>query len=568
MCLACVFDSALADSSAGEEELTTDAGNGFRDLSPPAGGTFGKYRLKKELGSGGMGVIWEAEDTSLRRTVAIKMIRGFAFSSASERQRFQREATAVAQLDHPNIVPIYEVGEIEGQPYFAMKQLTGGTLSARLAEGAMDQRKAAMIMKKLAQAIAQAHERGILHRDLKPDNVLFDHAGKPHLSDFGLAKMLDEGDGLTLTTAHVGTPHYMSPEQARGRAKDITAASDVWGAGALLFHMLTGRTPFGGESSGEILHHVANDSPRPMDDAIPAIDKDLRTLCLRCLERDPEQRVPNADFLAKELSRWLKGQPIATKEAPLATKAWRWIRQKPLMKAALLLGLLLMTFAAVSLPQKRGGDASLDAGRASEHMIKYGDTISLRNLSNDEFLDTCGYVINSELGTILNSQNLFVFTSDILNRGDRPTGTWLIESSTGIGYGTPLSFGDRIHLKNLYPEAGWLDNCGLLVDLPLYHKFVASQQAAVSTSSYRGEVDGTDTWIVRSPQGKTGPLKVGGAVVLESTFAGGGHLNAAGKASSISEFTAGFENISSIVFVSKKGEAAGPSGQWKVEKTK
>ncbi len=334
-CLACVFESALTGGTGSQEEESGMAsGGGFGDFAPPAVGVFGKYRLNKELGSGGMGVIWEAEDTSLHRTVAIKMIRGFAFSSAGDRQRFQREATAVAQLDHPNIVPIYEVGEIEGQPYFAMKRLAGGTLSARLVNGAMDQREAAVVMQKLAGAIAHAHERGVLHRDLKPDNVLFDKSGEPYLTDFGLAKMLDDGDGLTLTTAHVGTPHYMSPEQARGRAKDITAASDVWGAGALLFHMLTGGTPFTGDSSGEIFHNVANEKPRSMDDAVPAVDKDLRTLCLRCLERDPGKRLPSAEVLADELARWLDGRSIETK----STKA----RHRPLRTVALLIGLLVI----------------------------------------------------------------------------------------------------------------------------------------------------------------------------------------------------------------------------------
>ena len=168
VCLACAFESALTCGTRNPEaEPAPASGGGFGDFAPLRGGLSGKYRLNKELGSSGMGVIWEAEDTSLHRTVAIKMIRGFAFSGARERQRFQREVTAVAQLDHPHIVPVYESGEIDGQPYFAMNRLTGGTLSARMANGPMDQREAAAIMEELARAMARAHGRGVLHRDLK-----------------------------------------------------------------------------------------------------------------------------------------------------------------------------------------------------------------------------------------------------------------------------------------------------------------------------------------------------------------------------------------------------------------
>ena len=201
-----------------------------------------------------MGVVWEAEDTSLGRTVALKMIRGFAFSTDGEKQRFHAEAKAVAQLDHPDIVPIYEVGEIEDQPYFTMKLLEGGTLSQHLQDGPLGARDASVIMEKVARAIHHAHERGVLHRDIKPNNVLIDAVSEPYLADFGLAKLLDSSTGLTLNHAHVGTPQYMSPEQAWGSASDITPASDVWAAGALFYHMLAGRIPFPGTSSGEILY--------------------------------------------------------------------------------------------------------------------------------------------------------------------------------------------------------------------------------------------------------------------------------------------------------------------------
>ena len=291
-CLACLLGDALTAETLHQDkrEGNLASSSGFGDLVSMEAGEFGKYLLRRKLGQGGMGIIWEAEDTTLQRMVALKMIRGFAFSTDSERQRFKTEASAVARLDHPNIVPIYEIGEIEDQPYFSMKLLHGGTLSTRLKTGAVEPREAATIMEKLARAIHHAHERGVLHRDLKPDNVLLDEDGEPYLTDFGLAKMLDSTNGLTLTHAQIGTPQYMSPEQARGHASDISAASDVWAAGALFYHMLTGCLPFPGTSSGEILDRVSNETPRPMEPSQDGqIDEPLETLCLLCLQKDPAQ---------------------------------------------------------------------------------------------------------------------------------------------------------------------------------------------------------------------------------------------------------------------------------------
>ncbi len=221
--------AALEVDDAPSDDAPNTPGSGFGDFAPKHAADFGNYSLRHKLGEGGMGVIWEAEDISLHRVVALKMIRGFAFSTDGERRRFHTEARAVAQLDHPNIVPIYEVGEYEGQPFFSMELLQGGTLSARLRQGPMEAREAVVMMEKLARAIHHAHERGVLHRDLKPDNVLVDADGEPYLSDFGLAKLLDSSTGMTRTHALIGTPQYMSPEQASGRSADITAASDVWG---------------------------------------------------------------------------------------------------------------------------------------------------------------------------------------------------------------------------------------------------------------------------------------------------------------------------------------------------
>lgn len=320
-----------------------------------------------------MGIIWEAEDTSLQRVVALKMIRGFAFSSDSERQRFRAEANAVAQLDHPNIVPVYEVGEIDDQPYFSMKLLQGGTLSQSLQDGALEARDAAAIMEKLARAIHHAHGRGVLHRDLKPDNVLLGESGEPYLTDFGLAKLLDSSSALTLTHAHIGTPQYMSPEQARGRACDITATSDVWAAGALLFHTLTGRLPFPGSSSGEIFDRVAHAEPASMQSEARPVDKELETLCLRCLEKEPARRLCSAEELADELGRWLKGEAIHSRPATRIERA----RRHPWHVALSAAVLLVAAGTAASLFLASGGRFGAPAPQsADEQPLKAGDSFA------------------------------------------------------------------------------------------------------------------------------------------------------------------------------------------------
>lgn len=344
VCLACLFDDALHAENSDVEEIS------FGDFAPLTAGTFGKYILRQKLGEGGMGVIWEAEDTTLQRVVALKMIRGFAFSADSEKQRFQAEASAIAQLDHPHIVPVYEVGEIDEQPYFSMKLLKGGSLSQRVKKGAMDDQEAAAIMEKLSRAIHHAHGRGVLHRDLKPSNVLLDESGEPHLTDFGLAKLQDSSMGLTVTHAQIGTPQYMSPEQARGRARDITPASDVWGAGALFYRLLCGRLPFPGSGAGEILDRIANEDPEPMQSSPEEqIDKQLETLCMRCLQKDPAQRLPSAEFLADELSRWLSGEPIES--APLHRRPAK--RKRGLLAAVVTVMACLLVPVAIHLSPSR-----------------------------------------------------------------------------------------------------------------------------------------------------------------------------------------------------------------------
>src|SRR5262249_11026560 len=260
---------------------------------------------------------YKARQVSLNRLVALKLIKDAEFASESDRLRFQNEAEAVAQLDHPQIVPIYEVGESRGRRYFSMKLIAGTSLDKHLADFMADPRAAARLVAVVAEAVQHAHERGILHRDLKPANILMDERGEPHVTDFGLAKRITADGALTLSGAILGTPQYMSPEQARGNKGPNTTATDVYGLGSILYALLTGRAPFTPGSLSEALDLVRLRPPEPPSRQNPRVPRDLEVICLKCLEKEPSRRYPGARALAEDLSRWLEGRPIAARPVGL-----------------------------------------------------------------------------------------------------------------------------------------------------------------------------------------------------------------------------------------------------------
>jgi WD40 repeat protein/predicted Ser/Thr protein kinase len=305
-----------------------------------------EYEILQLLGRGGMGVVYKARQVQLDRLVALKMIRAGAHASPQEMYRFESEARAVAQLQHPNIVQVYDVGQREGRMFFALELVEGGSLQARLNGAPLPPRNAAEMTHVLAGAVHFAHEKGIIHRDLKPANVLLMPDGAPKITDFGLAKSLHEDDSQTQTGAVLGTPSYMSPEQAQGLSRDIGPAADVYSLGAIFYELLTGRPPFRGQTTMDTLNQVQHTEPVPPRRLQPAIPPDLETICLKCLRKEPGKRYDSAAALAEDLRRFLNREPIKARPVGVSERLVKWARRRPAV-AGLLAVLALVVVAAL-----------------------------------------------------------------------------------------------------------------------------------------------------------------------------------------------------------------------------
>jgi WD40 repeat protein len=299
------------------------------------------YELIEEIGRGGMGIVFRARHVRLGRVVALKMIIGGALARPDDLARFENEAAAAAQLQHPNIVALYEVGAHDNQPYFSMEYISGTSLAGRVLLGPLPGRRAAAYLEATARAVHYAHGRGILHRDLKPGNILLDESDQPKVSDFGLAKLMSTDSGQTRTGAVLGTPSYMSPEQAAGR-KDLGPGADVYSLGAILYELLTGRPPFAGETPLATINLVAEQEPLSPRLLNPAVDVDLETICLKCLEKDPRRRYASAGELADDLHRYLVGEPITARRLGPLGRAVKWCRRQPAWATTIALSLLAL----------------------------------------------------------------------------------------------------------------------------------------------------------------------------------------------------------------------------------
>lgn len=357
------------------------AGKGLKRTLPNIPG----YEILGILGQGGMGVVFKARQVGLKRLVALKMIRG-AQASEAELRRFTTEAEAIGRFQHPNIVQIYDIGEFQGEPYFSLELVDGGSLEKHVGGNPQPVRWAAGLAAELADAIGYAHDRNIIHRDLKPANVLLTTDHRPKVTDFGLAKRLEEDDGGTQTGTVMGTPSYMAPEQASG-AKDLGPAADVYSLGAILYDLLTGRPPFKGSTIMETLDQVRKLEPVPPRALQPTMPRDLETICLKCLQKDPRRRYATAGEMAADLRRHLDGKPILARPVGRAERAWRWARRNPAWAAAIAgVSLLLLGWAATATAQfyeirqaKKTSDQNRDTAEFNERQAKTNAELARQN---------------------------------------------------------------------------------------------------------------------------------------------------------------------------------------------
>ena len=344
LCPSCLLTNTLDIEERGDERAFWED----EPAAAPTGRGFSHFELIEELGRGGMGTVYRARDHVTGRIIALKVLQAHHLNEPDLIQRFRSEVRAVTSLDHRHILPIHEVGEHDGIPFFSMKLATGGSLAQHLDNYLGKPRKAALLVAKIARGVQHAHEHGILHRDLKPGNILLDDAGEPYVCDFGLAKWLNDDRRLTVTSAVLGTPHYIAPEQANGKS-NLTISADIYSLGAVLYELLTGRPPFVGETVMDTLRQASQDTPAKPSSIVNHTPRDLETVCLKTLEREPTARYKTAAALADDLENWLSGRPIRARPVSAAEQLWRWARRNPLPAAlGLILAIAITTLAVGS----------------------------------------------------------------------------------------------------------------------------------------------------------------------------------------------------------------------------
>jgi serine/threonine protein kinase len=317
------------------------------EIDDKCGERFGNYELLEEIARGGMGVVYKARQIGLNRTVALKMIRQGRLSSVDDKRRFRAEAELAAHLRHPNIVAIYDVGEHDGHPYFSMDYVEGTNLAALVADNPLPAKRAAGYVKAVAEAVQYAHMQDLLHRDLKPSNILIDAADRVRITDFGLARRLNHDSSLTCTGQLLGTPSYMSPEQTAGKHEALGPASDIYSLGVVLYELITGRPPFRAANPLDTLLQIKHNEPVSPRLLNPKVPRDLETICLKCLQKEPARRYARAASLAEDLERYLTGRPILARPIHRPARVWRWCRRNPIVASLAAVVLLLLVALAV-----------------------------------------------------------------------------------------------------------------------------------------------------------------------------------------------------------------------------
>ncbi|PYK76138.1 MAG: hypothetical protein DME42_00755 [Verrucomicrobia bacterium] len=424
-CPACLIESGLGPDGLAED---------LRDGKAPLMMNFGDYELLEEIGRGGQGVVFRARQKSLNRIVALKVIGVGPWATEAHIRRFRLEAEAAASLDHPGIVPIYEIGERDGSCYFSMKCIEGGQLDKIAGDQPMPVRRAVELIVKVARTLHYAHQRGILHRDIKPGNILLDKEGEPHLTDFGLARLIESESTITRTMDVLGTPSYIAPEQAA--MKPLTNATDVYGLGAVLYQLLTGYPPFAGGTTFETIRLVLQVEPRHPHLWNPKIDRDIATISLKCLEKDPQRRYASALELAEDLERWSRHEPIRARRTGLLGRGGKWVRRNPALAALVPLSLALTTVLAFMfsrneerlppagiavLPFENLGDekenASFVDGMQDDILTKLAKVADLKVISRTSVMQYRGVRNTREIGRALRVSH--VLEGSVRKSGDK-----------------------------------------------------------------------------------------------------------------------------------------------------
>jgi serine/threonine protein kinase/tetratricopeptide (TPR) repeat protein len=443
LCSVCLLDTALSILTEHvADPLAKDFGAGTDADSTDAAELFGAsddYELLEEIGRGGQGVVYRARQKSLNRTVALKIIGLGPGTSKAHLKRFRLEAEAAARLNHPFVVPIHEIGQRNGRCYFTMGLVEGGRLDQIAKCEPFSPRQAAELIAKLARTVHYAHEHGIVHRDIKPGNILLDTKGEPHLTDFGVAHLLETENDATRTIEVLGTPSYMAPEQAQGNNRQLSNGTDVYGLGAVMYHLLTGQPPFVGGTPYETVRLLLETEPRQPQLSNSKVDRDLSTICLKCLEKDPKRRYSSALALAEELERWLRREPIEARHAGVLTRGRKWLQRTPAIAAVIALSLILGVSVGWNIwksellrrPSTTGigvlpfenlsndrEDASFADGVQDDLLTKLANIAALKVISRTSVMQYRGERNTRQIGDTLR-------VSHVLEGSVRKTGAWL-----------------------------------------------------------------------------------------------------------------------------------------------